>query len=235
MAEHLHGGHRGRVKQKYIENGIAPFSPHELIELLLFFGIPQKDTNPLAHRLMQTFGSVRGLLSADRAALLQVEGMTANAATLLTLVGDIRRYCAEEEMPLGTPLTTTDERVRYLRPRFEGVAVETVWMVSLDNLGQVIGSHMVSRGTPNMSEIGVRAVLQNALNDNAIHLIVAHNHPCGIALPSQDDLQTTLLLARALKGAGIRLVDHLIFARDNDCISMRDTPSLSAYLSGTEL
>jgi len=232
LAEHLHSGHRQRVKKRYVEHGIEPFAPHELVEMLLFFGIPQRDTNPLAHRLLAEFGSVRGILQAERSLLLQVEGMTDHAATLLTFVGDLRRYCDQEEMPVGSLLLNTDLRVKYLRPRFDGLSAETVWMVSLDQTDRVIASHRLNTGTRTASEIGVRDVLRFALADNAEKVILAHNHPSGLALPSQADIDTTVAMANLLKGAGMALVDHLIFAKDNDCISFRETAVLRPTLEG---
>lgn len=232
MAEHLHSGHRERVKKRYIDNGVKAFAPHELVEMLLFFGIPQKDTNPLAHRLMETFGSVRAILNADRAVLLRVEGMTPNAATLLTLVGDLRRYCAEEEMPFGTPLTTINEQVRFFLPRFVDQTSESVWMASLDILSRVSGVHKISQGTAITADINIREVLRHALSDNAVKVILAHNHPSGIAVPSHDDINTTAQLAVTLNGAGIELTDHLIYARNGDCVSFRETASLMSVLRG---
>ncbi len=232
MAEHLHGGHRQRVKQRYIEHGAESFAPHELVEMLLFFGIPQRDTNPLAHRLMNEFGSMRSLLQADRSMLLRVEGMTENAATLITLVGDLRRFCDREELPVGSLLFNTTLRVKYLKPRFDGESAEIVWMVSLDQTDRVIAAHRLGVGTRTASEIGVRDVLRHALADNAEKVILAHNHPSGLALPSQADVDTTVAMANLLKGAGMELVDHVIFAKDNDCISFRETALLKPALEG---
>ena len=89
----IHNGHRQRLKDRFRKEGLDHFDEHQVLELLLFYCIPRQDTNPLAHRLMNTFGSVREVLNADRDVLLRVEGMTENAATLLSLVGDLRRYC----------------------------------------------------------------------------------------------------------------------------------------------
>lgn len=232
MADHDHGGHRARVRQRYIANGVDAFAPHELVELLLFYGIPRRDTNPLAHRLINTFGSVSGVVNADHHMLMEVEGMTENAAVLLRLVGDLKRYCALEELPLGMTMHTTQDFVKYLSPRFEGLGAEQVWMVSLDILFHVIGVHQIGNGTPSMAEVSARDVMRFALADNAARVVIAHNHPSGIAIPSLADLNMTEGIARTLEPMGIKLVDHLIFARDNDCISFRDTPQIAPALQG---
>jgi len=232
MAEYPHSGHRQRVKERYLTGGIEVFSKHELVEMLLFFGIPQKDTNPLAHRLIDTFGSIRELLSADRDALMHVEGMTANAATLLNLIGDLRRYCAEEEMPMGTSLADIEDQVKFLMPKFDMQASEALWMVSLDHACRVLAVHLVSRGTPVSSDVNVREILRHALSDNAVKVIIAHNHPSGLALPSRADLDATANIARTLKPTGVKLLDHFIFARGGDCVSFEQTASIRDTLNG---
>ncbi len=232
MAEHPHSGHRQRVKERYLAGGVEVFSKHELVELLLFFGVAQKDTNPLAHRLIDTFGTIREILSADRDVLMRVEGMTPGAATLLKLVGDLRRYCAEEEMPMGTSLADIEDQVKFLMPKFDMQSSEAVWMVSLDHACRVLAVHMVSRGTPVSSDINVREILRYALADNAIKIILAHNHPSGLALPSRADLDATAHIARTLKPAGVTLLDHFIFARGGDCVSFEQTASIRETLVG---
>ncbi len=235
MPDHPHGGHRARVKERYLAGGIDVFSKHELVEFLLFFGIPQKDTNALAHTLLDTFGSVRGVLNADRDLLLQIKGMTPHAATLLKLVGDLRRYCAEEETPFGTSITDTEAQVNFLMPKFEGLANEAVWMISLDRMCRILAVHMVSKGTPMSADINCRELIRYALADNAVRVIVAHNHPSGLALPSQDDLDTTAYIARSLKAVGVTMLDHLIFARDGDCVSFYQTEVIRDVLNGKNI
>ncbi len=232
MAEHDHGGHRARVRQRYIANGIDAFAAHELVELLLFYGIPRRDTNPLAHRLINTFGSVSGVINAEYEMLMEVEGMTENAAVLLRLVRDLKRYCAMEERPLGMTMHKTEDYVKYLLPRFEDLSAEEVWMLSLDILYRVIGVHQIGNGTPMMAEVSARDVVRFALADNAARVVIAHNHPSGIAIPSQADLDMTAGIARTLDTMGIKLIDHLIFASDTDCVSFRETPSIAPTLQG---
>lgn len=235
MADHPHGGHRQRVKNRYLAGGVDVFSKHELVELLLFYGIPQKDTNLLAHRLVETFSTVREMVNADRDVLLRVEGMTPGAATFLKLVGDVCRYCAEEEMPFGTCLTDIEDQVRFFKPKFEMQAGEMIWMVSLDHANRILAAHLVSKGTPVASDVNVREILRYALSDNAVKLLIAHNHPSGLALPSKADLNATAHIARSLKAAGVRLMDHFIFARGGDCISFDQTRSICATLNGDDV
>jgi len=228
----LHKGHRERMKNRYISKGFRDFEPHELIEILLYYGVPQRDTNPLAHELFNTFGSVNAVLSADREILCAVKGVSPNLATFLNLVGDIHRFCSEEAMPTGMTLRYTTDFVSFLQPRFDRLPVEQVWIVCMDVLARVVGVHQISSGSPISSEINVRRIMQLALADNASSLIIAHNHPSGIALPSEPDILATIELAKALKGVGIRLRDHLIFARDNECVSFNDSEAVQQTLEG---
>ncbi len=227
-----HAGHRDRMKKRYITKGFRDFEPHELIEILLYFGVPQRNTNPLAHTLLNTFGSVNAVLSADREVLCSIDGVTPHIATLLNLVGDLHRYCGEEAMPLGVTLRTTTDFVAFLRPRFDRLPVEQVWIVCMDVLARVVGVHQISSGTPLGADVNLRRILQLALADNASKMVLAHNHPSGIALPSEPDINTTVVLAKALESVNIRLLDHLIYARDNECVSFNDTEELRPTLKG---
>ena len=229
-----HTGHRERMKKRYLTKNFRDFEPHELLEMLLYYGVPRRDTNPLAHRLLNTFGSVNAVLSADREVLCSVEGVTPHVATLLNLVGDLHRYCAEEAMPLGVSLRTTADYVKFLSPRFDRLPVEQVWILCMDVLSRVVSVHQISSGTPLGSEVDMRRILRLALADNACKIVLAHNHPSGIALPSQMDINTTSALAKALTGMNIQLIDHLIYARDNECVSFRDTEELRPILKGEE-
>jgi len=129
-------------------------------------------------------------------------------------------------------LRYTTDFVSFLQPRFDRLPVEQVWIVCMDVLARVVGVHQISSGSPISSEINVRRIMQLALADNASSLIIAHNHPSGIALPSEPDILATIELAKALKGVGIRLRDHLIFARDNECVSFNDSEAVQQTLEG---
>ena len=233
--ENLHNGHRDRMKQRYIDNSFREFMPHELVEMLLYYGVPRRDTNPLAHRLLNSFGSVSNILLAEREALLAIEGVTPNVATMLNLVGDIHRFCSEEAMPVGEVLRTTEDYVAFLKPRFDRLPVEEVWIVCMDVLSRVIGVHQISSGTPLNADVNLRKVMQFVLSDNATKMVLAHNHPSGIAIPSKPDIVTTIALAKALNGVNMELMDHLIFARDNECVSFRDTYELEPTLKGNPI
>ena len=231
MAEpNLHEGHRERVKARFLELGAAGFDRHQLVELLLFFGIPRRDTNELAHRLVNTYGTLSALFSASYEELIAIEGMTANAATLIRLCGGLTEECQREQFAADRVLNSTEKIANFLLPRFVGAQTERVMLVCLDNTGRVLGDGVLSEGTVAASEINVRQALQLALRCNATLAVMAHNHPGGTAAPSREDLDATAAMAKALAVADVKLVDHLIIA-GNSYLSMRETPICAPLFS----
>ena len=226
MATNPHSGHRDRVKQKFIEFGSGPFREHELVELLLFFGIPRLDTNEIAHRLMDRFGSIHAMLSANIEQLLEVEGIGEHSAVLIRLCGDLVKRCGIEDHPIGTKLSTAEEMGAYLLPRFWGEQEEKVRIVTLNNRKQVIKDTVISFGTLTASAVNMQMILQQALRDKATGVILAHSHPAGHAVPSQADLETTALVISELRKIGVSLIDHIIVA-DTDYVSLKSTSSVA--------
>ncbi len=226
MSEQLHDGHRQRMKNRFYVGGLASFEQHEIIEMLLFFGVARKDTNPLAHRLINAFGSLSGVLDAPREELLRVDGVTEHIATLLNFSGALAREYFRRQAGTGLTLQTTQETGKFVLPQFIGADREMVFLICMDNRCRVLNSSMIFKGDINATEISVRVVLQTALRHNSTSVIIAHNHPKGFAIPSKQDIASTIALRKALDAAGILLVDHLIVA-DEDFVSMRDTAGLS--------
>ncbi len=232
MEENIHRGHRARVRQKFLENGAAVFQRHELIELLLYFGIPQRDTNALAHRLDAAYPTYSELFSAPFVELMQVEGMTPNAATLVGLIGQLLETCDREKQMVRIWPQSRKEVRDFILPYLAGAQQERVVLLCLNDLGRVLGSCVISEGTVNATEISIRKALQQALRYNATAVILAHNHPSGPAIPSKADVDTTMAVAKALAVAEIRLLDHIIVAEDGDYTSMCETPLYMPLFAG---
>ena len=226
MSEQLHNGHRERMKRRFTVEGLESFEQHEIIEMLLFFGVPRRDTNPLAHRLVKEFGSLNAVLDAPREELLRVDGVTENVATLLNFSGALAREYFRRQAGSGLILNSTDETGKFIQPQFVGADREMVFMICMDNRCRVLNSSFIFKGDVNATAISIRAILQTALRHNSTSVILAHNHPKGFALPSKQDISTTIALRKALDVAGIVLMDHLIVT-DDDYVSMRDTAGLS--------
>lgn len=217
--ESIHKGHRERLKQRFLEEGLDNFTDIQVLELLLFYAIPVKDTNPIAHSLLDHFGSLAQVLEADVEELKKVSGIKEHAATLLALVTDLCRYyqvnCAQQT----EVLTTLDACGRYLVPRFFGRTRETVFLLCLDAKCKVLCCREMGEGSVNTASISVRKVVETALAANATTVVLAHNHPSGIAVPSEEDIQTTQRIAAALSAVEVYLADHIVVA-DGDYVSM---------------
>ena len=219
MAASIHKGHRERLKQRFLEEGLDNFTDIQVLELLLFYAIPQKDTNPIAHGLLEHFGSLSRVLEADFEELKKVDGISDHSATLLALVTDLCRYYQVDSAQRAEVLTTLDACGAYLVPRFFGRTRETVFLLCLDAKCKVLCCKEVGEGSVNAASISVRKIVETALATNATTVILAHNHPSGVALPSAEDVQTTRRVAAALNAVEVHLADHIVVA-EGDYVSM---------------
>lgn len=215
----IHNGHRQRLKERFLQEGLDHFDELYVLELLLFYCIPRIDTNPVAHSLLAHFGSLASVFEATVEELQKVPGISKNTATFLTLIPQAGRYYQIKRAEPGEILNTIEQCGRFLVPYFYGRENETVFLLCLDAKCKVLGCKMVGEGSVNSANIPVRRVVELALNANATTVVLAHNHPSGLALPSADDIQTTLRVAKAMEAVEITLADHIVVA-DNDFVSM---------------
>ena len=218
----VHDGHREKMKKRFLEGGLDHFADHEALELLLFYAIPRRDTNELAHRLIDHYGSLDAVLSAPVEDLLRTDGIGEHAAVLLKLVPRVvqksRLSAANREMVLSD----VDRMGEYLLERFRGEKNEVIYQLCLDRKGKLLSCRRLNEGGVDSSELNIRRLVENALLASASLVVLAHNHPSGIALPSQEDYVTTDRVAAALEVVGIQLLDHIIVA-DDDYVSMADS------------
>lgn len=219
MAESIHKGHRERLKERFLKEGLDNFTDIQALELLLFYAIPQRDTNPIAHELLSRFGSLSQVLEAEAESLKTVPYIGDNAATLLRLVTELGRYYQVDCAQRTQILTTLDACGAYLVPYFFGRSKETVFLLCLDAKCKVLCCREVGEGSINAASISVRKIVETALSTNATTVILAHNHPSGVALPSGEDVQTTCRIAAALQAVEVHLADHIVVA-DGDYVSM---------------
>lgn len=217
----LHDGHRARKKQQFLHNGPDSFADHELLELALYYAIPRRDTNGLAHLLLERFGSLSGVLDADVEELRHIPGIGDSAAILLKLLSAVksRAGCTEPE---GAIISSTEEAGDFFVSRLSEQTQEVLYLMCLDGKGKVLSCRCLSHGSVSMASASVRQVVEQALRCGAAAVILAHNHPSGIALPSRADQHMTRQLQDALAPLGIRLLDHIVVA-DGDYVSMADS------------
>lgn len=210
-----HTGHRQRLKEQYLNNGLDGFTDFQVLELLLYFAIPRIDTNPIAHALIDRFGTLDRVMDAPASELMQVEGVGPNAAMLLSLITDAARYYQVRRSENTKILTNVNECGRYMLPFFHGKPLETVLLLCLDAKCKVISCRVVGEGSVNSASVPIRRIVEMALTSNATSVLLAHNHPSGIAVPSPEDVVSTRRTAAALAAVDITLVDHIIVADDD--------------------
>ncbi len=228
----MHEGHRERLRQTYLEQGIDAFHEHQALELLLTFAIPRKDVNELAHRLIVRFGSLSGVLSANPYDLKKEPGVGAQVAVLLSLVGALQK---KEREPREAPrLLTPMDAARFCRTLFLGKRYEAMYAVSLDKKRRVLHSDLISSGTLLETAAYPRLVAECALRHGANSVVLAHNHPSGDPAPSREDVETTKLMACALELLGIALNDHIIVGT-NDAYSLTQNALLRYSQPAAEL
>jgi len=211
----MHDGHRQRMKDRFRNEGLDNFNEINVLELLLFYCIPRVDTNPLAHRLLDHFGSLPLVLEATPEELEKVPGVGANIATYLSLITEVGRYYQVKRTEDEAILRSVEDCGRYLMPRFFGRENETVFMLCLDAKCKVLCCKMVGEGSVNSANIPTRRIVEMALAANATTVVLAHNHPSGLAVPSSDDIQTTRKIAKALETVDIVLADHLVMSKED--------------------
>ena len=217
----IHDGHREKMRRRFLTGGLDSFADHEALELLLYYAIPRRDTNPIAHALMEHYGSLAAVLSAPAEDLARVEGVGASAAVLLRLVPQLCRKARISEAERETVLSTTERAGAYLLERFADERHEVVYQLCLDRKGKLLTCKRLGEGGIASAELDIRKAVENAILSSASTVILAHNHPSGVALPSQEDYAATDRIRAALATVNICLRDHIIVA-DEDFISMAD-------------
>lgn len=228
--ENLHAGHRERLKERFREGGLESFNEHQVLELLLFYAIPRKDTNEMAHRLIKHFGSLPEVLDAPVQELCTVEGIGAHAASLIHFSGElVKRYHVEKQSNVKA-FAGIDAVGEYLKPQFMNEANEKAIVVCLNNRWELRGCETLSKGTLTATDARAREIIEIAFRHKATSIVLAHSHPSGFAVPSSQDIETTRRLVYSLQLVELQLMDHLIFSHD-EFVSMRQTPSIAPLFS----
>lgn len=217
----MHEGHRMRLKDKFLLGGIDGFEDHEVLELLLFYAIPRKNTNEIAHKLLEKFGSLDAVFDSPINLLRTVDGVGDSAAIFIKIISNITRLYIERKYVSGKKALKFDEMNNKLMMKFIGRQEETVVVMLLDAKGKILYDGIVNKGTVNAVDLYMRRIIELVVLYNASAIILAHNHPSGVAVPSRDDIETTKAINNILKSMKVNLLDHIIVA-DGDYVSMRD-------------
>ena len=218
----IHDGHREKMRRRFRETGLQGFADHEALELLLYYAIPRRDTNPIAHALMDRYETLTAVLNAPVEDLQKVEGIGESAAILLNLTAELNRKARMSDAARETPITSAEQAGAYLMERLAGESREAIYLLCLDRKGKLLSCKHLADGDVSSANLNIRRVVELALLTSASAVVLAHNHPSGVALPSEEDQIATQQVREALATIGVVMVDHIIVA-DNDFVSMADS------------
>lgn len=217
-----HSGHRKRVKTEFLARGLEGWPDHRVLELLLFYALPQGDVNSLAHELMDRFGSFAGVLDASVDELCKVKGVSQHTAILLKMVPALSGRYLESRSEVRAVVHCAQDAYDILAPYFFGARNEMSYVLCLDGKNQILGVRKLSEGCIDTTSVNIRRIAEEAMSLRAAKIYLAHNHISNIALPSEADLNSTMVIRTALANVGLTLVDHLVFV-DGDMVSMKDS------------
>ena len=218
----LHDGHRERIRKRYFENGVDGMQPHEVLELALFYAIPRKNTNVIAHELLNKFGTISAVFDAPLKLLEEVDGIGRSAAKFIKLIPELSRIYMEDKYNNDDNIVTDDAICDRICLKLLNRTDEMVAAVLLDAKGKLVYDGIVSKGTINSVDICIRKIVELVMTYNACSIVIGHNHPSGMAIPSNDDITTTKKLFQILSTMKVTLLDHIIVA-DNEYTSLRDS------------
>ncbi len=228
----LHEGHRQRMKQRFRNSGFDGMSDHEVLEYMLFYVFKQGNTNEIAHRLIKTFGSLAGVLEADYESLIQVSGIKENAASYIkSILPLFTRYHAS--VKAKKDMTDGDQCGEFFMSYYYGLKTEKVMVMLLDTACKMITAETVCEGDLDSATFNLRRLVEIVVRNKAAAIVLAHNHPGGIALPSKEDVDATIGIRNALAAMGIMLLDHVILTED-DYVSMGKSASFKQMFKEIE-
>lgn len=210
------------MKSRFLKTGFDSFEPHEVLEFILFYAIPKRDTNKLAHKLIENFGSIAGVLNAPYELLVKINGIGEHAAVLLKQLPQLLRvYCEDMSKP-SEVMDNSAKWIKYFKAKFIGRTNETLFVAGLDDFACFVACEIVSKGTRCTLDVSCESLFKFTIRWNVGRIVLAHNHPNGLAVPSLADKIKTQKLETALKYLDITLVDHFIFGKNGDSISMKE-------------
>lgn len=210
----LHEGHRERLKKRFLSEGLDNFEQHQILEMILFYSIPRKDTNELAHKLIKKYGSVSGVFEADPVDLTSIQGITNNTAVLISLIPSLARIYFKNKWGEKPLLNSSKKAGEYVTSLFAGRTYEVFYVICLDSQTKVNYAALVHEGTINEAPVYPRLIVETALRHQANSVILAHNHPGGSLNPSVADIEVTEKIIKTLEAISISVADHIIAAGD---------------------
>jgi DNA repair protein RadC len=220
--KNVHANHRSRMKRRFLDEGsLDGFEIHEQLEMLLYYAYPRQDTNGIAHRLLESFGSFSALCDASVSSLMDA-GMTENVAVLLKMIPEFSRIYINDKHYNTDKIIDIEHLGEYFLPKFIGKDTEEVHLLLMDSKCKELFSGKISKGSFTATEVPIKKIVELTLKYNAYTAVLAHNHPSGSAFPSRADLDITKKLILTMEQIDSKLIDHIIVA-DNDYISLAES------------
>lgn len=229
MKENLHVGHRNRLREMAYNNNFKNLEQHQLLELLLSYVIPRKDTNPIAHKLIKEFGSFSAVLDAKVEQLIKIDGIGNKTANFLVSIKHFFYAYNKTKNKTSAVITNTAQAVEFIENILQFKNVEEFYVICIDNLNKVKHYENISSGVVNKTNVDVRKVMEVVFKSNVSNVIICHNHPMGDSEPSPADDKLTKALITTLILNGINLLDHIIIS-ENGFYSYSKSGLLSSYL-----
>lgn len=217
-----HSGHRNRLRKKFIMHGADGLEQHELIELFLFYAFAQRNTNDIAHALIDKFGSISSVFDASLDDLMSIKWVGYNSAILLKLIPEISRIYMVDKHDNRAKIMDTESIRKIAIDNFIGRTEEHMMLILLDIKMKLLFSGIINNGNSNSVDAYAQKIIKLASDYGASKAVLVHNHPSGIALPSRNDLKTTHAIKEILRVVNVKLLDHIIVA-DNDYVAMSET------------
>jgi len=215
-------GHRERIKEKFLKNGIDGFAEYEILELLLTYCIPRKDTKPIAKELLNKFKSLDNVFKASFDKLSAIDGLGKNTIAFLKLMGDLPSIIYKDELKNKKlvdketlKILNKDILLKYLRNKIGYEEIEKFYVLYLSSSNEVIEFEENSVGTLDRSSVYPREIYKKIINLNAKSVILAHNHPSDNITPSKCDIELTNEIAKGLKNFGALLIEHIIITKNS--------------------
>ncbi len=215
LNEQIHAGRRKKLRARFLDNGLDTFNECEVLEFALGFCIPRQDTNPAAHSLLDKFGSLRAVIDAKPADLTAAYGIGEQAAVFLHFLKQLTSYLAKQDLNQAK-ITTPEQAIEYLAPLMRTYSVEQFVVACLDNAGKVKKVYNITNHELDMVHINVREIISLVTATKTAQVVLAHNHLNEDPNPSVDDMQLTRRLAQTFQNLGIKFLDHVIFAGDQN-------------------
>ena len=210
MNKSEHSGRRGRVRSRFINEGLEHFEDHEVLELLLYYAIPCKDTNELAHKLVNEYGGFSEVVDQSHDELMNNMGLSYNTSVLLELIPELCRRYMTSRWGEKVILNSAQKAGEYMVSFFAGKKEEEMYMICMDNANKVLAVKRIASGTVNETHVYPRNIVELVIQCKASRVIISHNHPGGLLYPSQADKNTTVMVAKALETIQVQLCDHII-------------------------